>query len=425
MEPAVMLCKNSFQLHIKRNGVDVTKCEQKLTKSEWSLITITEDKEGKVEVWINDQRIVNKELAPFEAKRGPLYASDPWNSAAVGEFQAANFQLSKMSGEDIKKTYALEKDTVGQWTLVTSKVQGSEPFFFNYDLGETSVNRLWKKQRLKIFKRICLDCEPTHREIFYRRLSPMTGFNAYRQMTSKWTSSDNVMDKDFELFSSFEDAMKRENKWKFCNYNDPGIGFPRDCGPTKSTGGQWNSFSGRGGHSVAFYVLTKPGIQRSSDPTKAFDGSVGTYWAPPKELAKPGSFIDVKFIGKVKVYEMKFLNTPDIKEFPKKLQLRWSDGEEKDIKLRKTTLLSRSSSSRLSQAPLCASYLWSLTVPSITVRLRFSSSVRLQVRASRTSFSGPRPLAPVLLAGAGVPSMQLMGAWLMRPTRPLHPTTRV
>ena len=32
------------------------------------------------------------------------------------------------------------------------------------------------------------------------------------------------------------------HKWKYCNYNDPGVGFPRDCGKNKLVGGRWMSF---------------------------------------------------------------------------------------------------------------------------------------------------------------------------------------
>ena len=42
-----------------------------------------------------------------------------------------------------------------------------------------------------------------------------------------------------------------KNRWKFCNYNDNGIGFPRDCGKEGGVGSQWNTLS-RGGHKVTW-----------------------------------------------------------------------------------------------------------------------------------------------------------------------------
>ena len=40
-----------------------------------------------------------------------------------------------------------------------------------------------------------------------------------------------------------DDAMTDTNRgeWNTCNYDDPGIGFPRDCG---GTGNQWNCLPG-------------------------------------------------------------------------------------------------------------------------------------------------------------------------------------
>merc|ERR1711907_696176 len=40
----------------------------------------------------------------------------------------------------------------------------------------------------------------------------------------------------------------------FCNYNDPGIGFPRDCGPTGFSGSQWNSKNRGGKRNWAYFV---------------------------------------------------------------------------------------------------------------------------------------------------------------------------
>lgn len=40
-------------------------------------------------------------------------------------------------------------------------------------------------------------------------------------------------------------------KWSYCNYDDPGVGFPRDCGVTKHVPYQWNSIS-RGSAAIKF-----------------------------------------------------------------------------------------------------------------------------------------------------------------------------
>jgi len=59
---------------------------------------------------------------------------------------------------------------------------------------------------------------------------------------------------DFNLFSSMEDALDDSDPWTYCNYNDYGIGFPRDCGPNGRVHHQWNSVWRNGKFNVAFYV---------------------------------------------------------------------------------------------------------------------------------------------------------------------------
>jgi hypothetical protein len=41
---------------------------------------------------------------------------------------------------------------------------------------------------------------------------------------------------------------------QYCNYNDAGIGFPRDCGPEKFIPGNWNSLTRGGQSNYAYYV---------------------------------------------------------------------------------------------------------------------------------------------------------------------------
>ena len=58
-------------------------------------------------------------------------------------------------------------------------------------------------------------------------------------MITYWSSKSNTIHKDFDIYSSLDDAKNDKNPWKFCNYDDKGVGFPRDCGPTKLVGNNW------------------------------------------------------------------------------------------------------------------------------------------------------------------------------------------
>tara|TARA_B100001093_G_C26803705_1_gene1004548 strand:- start:40 stop:1971 length:1932 start_codon:yes stop_codon:yes gene_type:complete len=95
---------------------------------------------------------------------------------------------------------------------------------------------------------------PTHRTIVYKRLTPIKesqsdpGLDMWRLFTQDWFDSSkyfngrpikNTMGTDFKLFSSMDDAINDNAEWTFCNFNDPGIGIPRDCGPNGPKGWQW------------------------------------------------------------------------------------------------------------------------------------------------------------------------------------------
>ena len=67
------------------------------------------------------------------------------------------------------------------------------------------------------------------------------------------------MGTDFELYSSKEDALAGRNPWKYCNYDDPGVGFPRDCGKTGGVGGQWNSMTRGGRGNIKFTAIAAGG----------------------------------------------------------------------------------------------------------------------------------------------------------------------
>jgi hypothetical protein len=125
-----------------------------------------------------------------------------------------------------------------------------------------------------IVKRVCLDCAPSHQLIYYRRLhhseknleeekvvagssSGGSSFNIATCMLDTWQDQHNKFHIDFDLFSTYADARLLRNAWQWCNFNDRGIAFPRDCAPTAShkTEGQWQSTIRAGGaQHFALYV---------------------------------------------------------------------------------------------------------------------------------------------------------------------------
>eukprot|EP01052_Picozoa_sp_SAG31_P041927 SAG31_NODE_6497_length_1995_cov_1.741034_2_plen_319_part_00 len=101
------------------------------------------------------------------------------------------------------------------------------------DVGEAEFNRMFHEAPHGIIKFVCGSActDPDRHEVYYKRLSASDDFNAYTNMVDTWASSNNLIGEDFNIFSSYEDALANANAWTTCNYDIRGIGFPVDCGP--------------------------------------------------------------------------------------------------------------------------------------------------------------------------------------------------
>jgi len=102
-----------------------------------------------------------------------------------------------------------------------------------------------------IVRRTCPSCQHAfHRDIYYKRLTPLPpaegedgGVNMLNLFMNEWKDDiKNTFHVDFELYSTYEDAVAGVNEWQACNFNFDGIGFPRDCGPKVLTGNGWNAY---------------------------------------------------------------------------------------------------------------------------------------------------------------------------------------
>jgi len=142
-----------------------------------------------------------------------------------------------------------------KWTLIVGKGKMYSP-----PVGETAFREAIAASPNNIIRRICLWCDSTHKDIYYQRLTPIPPAPQYdflaNFMDDWFDTPNNKLGEDFNLYSSYEDALAGVGSWTFCNYNDNGVGFPRDCGPTGRKNHNWNSYrrsNWRTNHH-AFYV---------------------------------------------------------------------------------------------------------------------------------------------------------------------------
>lgn len=105
-------------------------------------------------------------------------------------------------------------------------------------------------------RRTCPSCADSHKTIVYKRLTALPyGYDIENLFLDTWASTNNNLNVDFELYSSMGYAQAGLFKWTSCNYNDNGIGFPRDCG---GVGGQWNSLTRGGQPNYQFDLYLEP-----------------------------------------------------------------------------------------------------------------------------------------------------------------------
>ena len=143
-------------------------------------------------------------------------ASDGRQTIALSEADMVPFFASNGKSEDMTRGKRLQID-----------------LFFQSSVGIVQVE--------------CNGCDATHTKYFYRRYTNIKTFSFYKYVLRTWSSTDyagmpNAMHVDWDLFSTLEDAASKTNPWQFCNFNDIGVGIPRDCGMSKKTNNNWFSF---------------------------------------------------------------------------------------------------------------------------------------------------------------------------------------
>mmetsp|Transcript_22671 Transcript_22671/g.29041 ORF Transcript_22671/g.29041 Transcript_22671/m.29041 type:complete len:630 (+) Transcript_22671:44-1933(+) len=188
----------------------------------------------------------------------------------------------------------------GRWTFIVGEGKLAQPE--KQILNGLQVTEIIRQSRFPIIKRVCPSCDGTHATIYYRRLTDIPDdLDVLDLVMNNWFDTyANTFNEDFALYSTYEDAVldNEVNRWTFCNFNDAGIGFPRDCGPTGRKNNQWNSYYRGGGHAKdhAFYVLTNPDFDDSEIQNIAVGKTIyqsSTGWGGLAERALDGSTVGI------------------------------------------------------------------------------------------------------------------------------------
>jgi len=173
------------------------------------------------------------------------------------------------------------------------KVAGSDNLYID-DIGREGFREMFAASPEKIVWRVCASCVPSHQSIYYKRYTDVPeDFNLHGALLHWWSGNDaNVANRDFKIFSTYEDAINDANPWTFYNFRDE-RGFPYESGPTGIVRDQWRTFFRNWGRSdVAFYIM-KPstgGLQRVSSIGSLTGVNIGNPYRTGGTLEKNGTY---------------------------------------------------------------------------------------------------------------------------------------
>ena len=137
-----------------------------------------------------------------------------------------------------------------QWTTVFGK-----KFLYHPEMSAEDFMTAFEQSSTKTIRRVCTSCSPSHRDIYYKRLTDVpNSLNLLDMLKDNFSDTDNVLGTDFILYSKDKTGSISAN-WTFCDYSNL-HGFPYQCGPTTTALKQWTSTTKGGTYAkdYAFYI---------------------------------------------------------------------------------------------------------------------------------------------------------------------------
>jgi hypothetical protein len=184
------------------------------------------DLQAFVQQLVNDNKLTTTEQDIFKTR-------------IIGNNKCREATKSFLTDKGFERGFTVDQT---KWTYIVGKGFEEEDDSLVPIPNGRLLKEMMEALEIPIVRRVCLDCRNTHENIYYRRLTDMPeNFDLLDTLANNWFSKDNEFNVDFALYSSWIDAYFDTNRWQACNFDDRHVGFPRDCGPTKLVGGQWNS----------------------------------------------------------------------------------------------------------------------------------------------------------------------------------------
>ena len=198
---------------------------------------------------------------PVKPWGGPWKREDSADDSSAGDVYC-------IPSCDIASDYGYWKFCPCSDTAIEELVFSITDHTVNYQVTKTYMDNLFLSSG--VFRRKCYNCDSDHTDIYYKRLTPIPpAFSFYDSIISTFSSGNNILNTDFALYQSFYDFKNNINWWQYCNYNDVGVGFPRDCGPTSQSfvSNQFTSLSSMNSRSADYFISLPPTSSPTSDPS--------------------------------------------------------------------------------------------------------------------------------------------------------------
>jgi hypothetical protein len=122
-------------------------------------------------------------------------------------------------------------DGTPRWAVVLKATRTGNKMDVTWEKGKERIEELFRES--KVLRREEVQRGGKKDEIYYKRITdPHANWKLVDDVILNWKSGHNAINRDFALFSSYEDLRANNGAWKYCNFDGPSIGAFRDCGPS-------------------------------------------------------------------------------------------------------------------------------------------------------------------------------------------------
>ena len=93
-----------------------------------------------------------------------------------------------------------------------------------------------------IVRMMCSDCEVGYQDVYYKRITAVPDDLMITLLYDFKSKAKNILNRDFKIFSSYEDALNNTNAWEVCEKPSRTMAFPAQCKPnaTSPTPTKWH-----------------------------------------------------------------------------------------------------------------------------------------------------------------------------------------